>query len=83
MLTPTQIELARNALGLNYSQKSYRNRFLAAGDNKREWEAMEAGGYAESGKVTNIGTWFDLTLKGAKAVLRSGESLCREDFPNQ
>lgn len=76
-------DLARAALGLRYgnTKKSYRNRFLAAGENMVDWFEMERLGYAERGETTAIGTWFSLTRKGALAALNKGETLCPEDFP--
>lgn len=84
-MTPEQLDMARHALGLpNRARRSYRNRYFAnkdgAGD--RVWKDMVANGEAEAVRndsaVTNR---YQLTSKGALAVLREGERLCQEDFP--
>lgn len=84
MLTAEQSDLIRGALGLRYgTRKSYRNRFLAGADDVPKWEAMVSEGYAERGDKTEIGVWFFVLPKGARAVLKRGETLCREDFPDK
>lgn len=86
VLTPmpeAHLKLARNALGLpNEGRRSYRNRFLAApGDNQALWIEMVAAGHATPGAGTSVGHWFYLTEDGARAALKPGETLDREDFP--
>lgn len=83
-MTPTQISLARSALGFNTGKrKSYRNNFFVSPgtDGHRHWQEMAAKGWAieipQSGKLI----LFKLTLAGAKLALKKGESLCGEDFP--
>lgn len=91
-MTPAQVDLARRALGLDGRKRSYRNRYIGS-PRHPEWAAMVAGGFAEqhSGKEVVNGVerniyaggadLFTLTLAGAKAALRPGESLDPEDFP--
>jgi hypothetical protein len=80
-MTPEQLRLARHALGLpNNLMRSYRNRFLAAGQSELEWREMVHRGHAKLGAGTNTGTWFSLTLEGARAALSPAETLDREDF---
>ena len=85
-MTPTQIGLARHALGLDGRQKqSYRNRYFC--DPKSapgfEWESMVARGYADyiDHKGQTLRQYW-LTQEGAQKALRSGERLCPEDFPS-
>lgn len=79
MMNSEQVRLARHALGLDgCRRRSYRNRYyISAGSVHGLWMAMVAQGYAE----TDGDRFFCLTRKGAELVLRSGESLCPEDFP--
>ena len=84
-LTPTQIELARHALGLpNRNHTSYRNRFVACigHDNHSDWLAMTDAGLAKrfSMALYGVDDLFMLTRTGAEAALRPGESLDSEDF---
>ena len=82
-LTDRQIELARHALCFSWSanKPSYRNRFYTGSSGKgadhADWLRMVAVGAAEM----DGNGWFWLTQVGAEAVLKRGESLCKEDFP--
>lgn len=88
-MTPRQINLARHALGLTKQCMSYRNYFTASRGHVdyADWMAMVEAGYA----VRRDGSWlpfggddiFHMTIAGAKCVLRPGETLDREDFPQQ
>ena len=83
-----QRQMARNALGLQYSEQSYRNRFLAGAGSRecKQWEALVDMGFAELLDVKSINKdfrYFILTPEGARHVLKRGEALCPEDFPNQ
>ena len=87
-LTENQIELARHALGLpNKRRKSYRNRFVAGPGSKdyEAWLAMVALGAAKRVDASRVhcggDDLFFLTLSGARAATKRGESLCAEDFP--
>lgn len=85
-ITKRQKVLARHALGLpNSSSRSYRNRFLVAegADGFKEWHGLAVDGYARrfprhGGGLCDL---FILTLAGARMVLKPGESLDPEDFP--
>ena len=85
-MTPTQIELARHALGLpNRNRVSYRNHYVTGQDapEHREWCAMVDAGEARRGKpsqLTGGDDCFWLTAKGAALALHAGEALNREDF---
>jgi hypothetical protein len=86
-LTPRQIELARHALGLTRSKTSYRNHFCAhaGSDDHKHWDDMVEKGFANVKRnfsLSGNGDAFWLNIKGAKAVLRRGEKLSKEDFPN-
>lgn len=87
-MTPEQISLARHALGLNGCQrKSYRNHFATGpndGIDHAQWEAMVAAGYAvkQRHRLATGMDLFSLTTQGACAVLRPGEKLDPEDFPD-
>jgi len=87
-LTPTQIELARSALGLpNRRRTSYRNRFVAGvgRPDYADWLAMSDAGLAKRFSTALYGgdDLFMLTRKGAEAALRPGESLDPEDFAHE
>jgi hypothetical protein len=88
MLTKSQIDLARHALGLpNAQRRSYRNRFVAGLDHPDydDWYAMSREGYAtrrDGAKLPFGGDdLFHLTRKGAEAALVGRETLDPEDFP--
>jgi len=88
-MTPTQIALARHALGLDGRRLiSFRNRFITGGPSKDhdEWNAMVSAGMARVRRNIEIyggDDFFALTETGAKAALKDGESLCSEDFPKE
>lgn len=84
-----QIELARHALGFDEGVKvSYRNRYhISQGsDAFEDWKDLESRGLAVKTLVPSRDNrryyMFALTIKGAKMVLRHGESLDKEDFPD-
>ena len=85
-MTPDQIELVRHALGLNYRKKSFRNHFVA-GKTHSDYQAwMQLVGSGDAGvrhthHLSAGDSCFWATEKGARAVLKRGESLCPEDFP--
>lgn len=87
-MTPTQIELARHALGLtNGRMVSYRNRYVigAGAAEHGDWLAMVEFGFAtrrDGAKLPYGGDdLFNLTEAGTQAALLVGETLCGEDFP--
>lgn len=88
MTTDTERDLARHALGLpNNRNRSYRNRFVTGegSTDHPHWLAMVARGDARrfpGSQLTGGDDLFILTTVGAKAALMKGETLCREDFPN-
>ncbi|MDZ4393785.1 hypothetical protein [Cypionkella sp.] len=86
-MTPAQIALARNALGLpNPQNRSYRNRYCAGKGHPdhAKWKAMVAAGLAtvrqNEGGLGGQDT-FSLTVAGATAALQKGETLSAEGFP--
>ncbi len=87
-MTPTQIELARHALGLpNKRRQSYRNHFVCGPghDDYDNWQAMVGAGLAKRRKgnpLTGGDDLFWLTLEGAHNALTKGERLDLEDFPS-
>lgn len=84
-----QRDMARHALGLpNQYRKSYRNRYVAGCLSKAfdEWTEMVNAGMAEAYPMEGSALgqiMFCLTRDGAKAVLKRGERLCPEDFPQE
>lgn len=86
-LTDKQIDLARHALGLDGRRMtSYRNYFVTGmgSPDYLAWTGMVSIGHAQqlpASVLTGGDSLFRMTLAGAKAVLRRGESLCSEDFP--
>ena len=83
-MTPRQIYLARQALGLpNKQNQTYRNRFVAGPGHVdyEEWNAMVAEGFAQVARNVD---WmsgddcFHLTRAGAEPALKRGERLDRE-----
>lgn len=89
MLTAEQKKLARHALGLvDGNKKSYRNRYRAPyiGAAAVAWHQMKDDGLATCDPApagSTLGPMFYLTEAGARLALEPGESLCREDFPQQ
>lgn len=86
-LNPTQLRLARAALGLpNTKRTSYRNRYHSAGEGgfHDQWVGLAATGLAERSTGDNgaDSKQFWLTRAGAELALEAGEKLCGEDFPN-
>lgn len=86
-MTPTQIALARHALGLpNRRNRSYRNHFVCGPGHSdyRNWTAMVDAGFAGRRKGNSLSGWDDvfwLTEAGARMALKAREGLDREDFP--
>ena len=84
-MTPSQIGLARHALGLDGRRKqSYRNRYFCSPTSApgMEWERMVTAGDADF--ITEKGqslARFWLTKQGALKALKKRETLCPEDFP--
>jgi hypothetical protein len=84
-VTPTQIKLARHALGLPNDQKrSYRNRYFTPIGSRAyvEWCDMVADGMAR-GKEDGSRAFFWMTLEGAIEASEPGETLDMEDFENE
>lgn len=83
-MTPSQLKMARHALGLDESGVSYRNRYVVGigSPQEGEWNDLCQQGLAERGKngLTFVG--FCLTDAGARGTLYSGEMLDSEDFPS-
>ena len=84
MMTPTQRDEARHALGLpNKNKQSYRNRFCTSKDNA-VWSPLVVAGLATFREFSTLPVgeaMFYLTEAGAKMALDEGEKLCPEDFP--
>jgi len=84
-MTPRQVDLARHALGLpNRMRMSYRNFFFAGPgqsnfDDLIEMVAIDIA--IISRRYEFMGECFRLTRAGAEAVLKPGERLCADDFP--
>jgi len=85
MITDSQRQLARHALGLpNKQRRSYRNRYHATmgGEKHKAWLDMVNAGLAtywpQRGSRVDL---FTLTIVGASLALLPGESLDPEDFP--
>lgn len=86
-LTQEQVKLARHALGLTNSKTSFRNHFVTSpgNDDHKSWDDMVNKGFADVKRKHILSAGMDcfwLTSVGAKAVLKCGEKLCKEDFPN-
>jgi hypothetical protein len=78
--------MARHALGLDGSRKSYRNRYFAPHNSEalKAWHDLAVKGLAETGGTrapAGSPVFCCLTRRGAEAVLEPGETLCPEDFP--
>lgn len=83
-MTPSQIGMARSALGLvDGRTRSYRNRYYASigSSIEAEWDDLCQRGLAERGKDQNTLVCFSLTMAGAMEVLHEGEKIDPEDFP--
>lgn len=85
-MTPKQRELARHALGMGRSKRSYRNHFVTSLDTEdfMEWMKMAKEGYAVGRTSVMLpvgGMSFNLTQEGAEKALNDDEELCPEDFP--
>jgi hypothetical protein len=83
-MTPSQIKMARSALGLVDGRgKSYRNRYYASTGSsiEAEWDDLCQRGLAERGEKQKRLVCFFLTLAGATEVLNEGDKLDPEDFP--
>lgn len=81
-MTPAQKTLARHALGLpNGRKRSYRNRYFTSGTNKERQAMIKAGEADGVIEIREPRSMYWLTVKGAKAALEPGETLCPEDFP--
>lgn len=83
-MTPEQRRLARHALGLDLTKRSYRNRYAAGIGSPQEaaWYELESEGLAERAFANGLTfAHFRLTKKGARMVLEQGETLDPEDFP--
>lgn len=87
-MTPSQIELARHALGLpNKRRTSYRNHFVTGPGSADydDWMAMVDSfeAHRQNGSALSGGDpVFFLTQSGAESALKPGEKLSREDFPH-
>lgn len=87
MVANNPTALARHALGLDGVRSvSYRNRYICGPTHTAyaAWQRMVEIGDAERHDERHRfgGAYlFTLTIKGARAVLRAGERLDPEDFP--
>jgi hypothetical protein len=86
-MTPRQKELARHALGLTNSRRSYRNHFVAGYNHidYEDWMGMVVSGLArrrDGLPISGGDDVFWLTRDGATAALNKNERLCPEDFPS-
>jgi hypothetical protein len=85
-MSPEQTNLARHALGLDGKRKqSYRNHFVTGPGSSDHpiWMQMVDAGLAwrrRGSQLTGGDDLFGLTTTGARAALKSGETLCPEDF---
>ncbi len=72
LLTTTQEELIKHALGTTWGKKSYRNYFACgrSGDDFEQWKDMEAKGFARSRPepFNDKDILFHVTEKGIEAV---------------
>ena len=80
-MTPTQLGLARHALGLpNRQRQSYRNHYRCPDGEQHldrlEWKQMSAEALAYS----SGDGFYHLTSKGAGAAIEPNERLDPEDF---
>lgn len=87
-MTPTQIDLARAALGLRDGRKtSCKNRFFCFGGapDHAEWSEMVTNGEAmlRPAEGSSGLDAFVLTRIGAERALAPGELLDPEDFPTE
>lgn len=87
-LTGKHIDILRHTLGLDAGQikRSYRNRYIAGQKHPNRIDLMELvmTGFMikRSGEeLFGSSDLFQATYQGAIAVLRKGETLCPEDFP--
>lgn len=84
-MTEEQIKMARHALGLDdlNPRRSYRNRYAAGvgSSQLRAWDDLCDRGLATRGWQQVSTITFHLTKAGATLVLRRGETLDKEDFP--
>lgn len=82
-MTPSQLKMARHALGLDEKGVSYRNRYAVGigSPQESEWNDLCECGLAERGPDGLTFVTFWLTAAGARNVLFSGEMLDPEDFP--
>lgn len=85
MLTPRQVELAREALGLRPSRMvtSSNVAVVTPGTlDALEWAFMETAGHAVFRRSGLSDRWvFNLTRQAAESVLLPGERLNPEDWP--
>lgn len=86
--TTKHINILRHTLGLDESQfkRSFRNRYVAGQNHHSRIEIMElvvAGLMTKrsGGELFGGSDLFQATYRGALAVLRKGETLCPDDFP--
>lgn len=80
-LNKQQINLVRHALGLDNSKKSYRNRYIG---RNGDWDWFVENNLAGCIAMDDNGEkplyWAKLEL--ARMVLKEGETLDKEDFPD-
>lgn len=77
-------QILRHALGLSdYVHSSFRNHYSAVSGHTNYTLLLKLTeeGYMLHHNNHQVGSYFTATFKGAMSVLRSGESLCIEDFP--
>lgn len=87
-ITLKQSRLMRHALGLDYDKKSFRNHYACCPgcDDHKRWMELVDAGFATVRKSHPLNPDMDcfrVNFAGAKAVVESKESLCKEDFPEQ
>lgn len=85
-LTENQIEIIRHTIGLDRSSRSYRNRYIASAGhhNFDDLESLVKCGAMEKYDGSGLfgkSSIYIATKSGANAVLKKGEALCSEDFP--
>jgi hypothetical protein len=83
-MTPSQLKMARHALGLDGERRrSYRNSYVASLGSpiEGEWNDLCRRGWAVRGKDRKGMVGFCLTPEGAQLALVGNEILDTEDFP--
>jgi hypothetical protein len=79
-LNPGEIHVLRHALGLSGSNRTtYRNRYLAGGQDIVTWRSLVKRGLAREGEAEAGAVWFMATRAGFLAVAKKAERLGRDE----